>query len=403
MRHQQLVKMNNRSLSTRWISNAARVVVSSLALIALGCSDDEPGTGWVDAGAGGSGGSAGSGSVEAGGGVDARPDNSFDDRGPDEGDAVATDTRSEPRLDGLAVDVAADVGDGGYNPTTPRFSRIGKYMIDIPVGDAGPPDPAEIYYPEPPDLRTGRYSFPIILLFQGAKVARGFYSTVLATVASHGFVVVAPDHVSNNLGGPGLYAELSEIGYVLSQMKLENASTTSPVRGVVDTGRLALIGHSYGGASGLSGMANLCFPPIPFCSFTRPPELVGGAFFGTNIGAPLGPVHTGGLPVLLVQGEKDGKATPASGKQTYDALSRPPKAYITLLGANHYGMTDVDNPSGADPEVSVQTLDHATGVMSVGRWMGVFFAAYLAKDPTKLDAFRNAAKLDPNVTITFTE
>ena len=345
-------------------------------------------------------------SSDAVSGDGARPD------GSSGSDAGSSDG---PRADGTSSDVPPSDVTG--DPTAPRFPRVGKYGIVIPppgdagttsmdAGDAGVGDPADVYYPDPPDLHTASYSFPVVLLFQGAKVGRGFYSSVATLVAGYGFIVVIPDHMSNNIGGAGLYAELSQIAAVGAQMKLEAASATAPVRGVVNTGRVALMGHSYGGASGLSGMANMCFPPVPLCTFTRPPEIVAGAFYGTNLATPLLGVpalDTGALPVLLVQGDKDGKALPADGQATYNQIQKRPKAIITLLGANHYGVTDVDNPAGADPEANPQTLDHAAGIASNGRWIGVFFSAFLSGDMAARAALRTAGMLDPNVTITLAE
>jgi len=352
-----------------------------------------------------------------------------DSRDTSAADVSTQDRSSDPTeagADGTAIDVAMDLplgdassSDAPGDPTAPRFPRTGKYAIVIrPLGDAGTGttdastsdagagDPADVYYPDPPDLRTFGYSFPMVLLLQGAKVARGFYGGVAAGVAAYGFIVVVPDHTSNNLGGPGLYAELSEIAAAGAQMKIEAVSAAAPVRGVVDTTRVALMGHSYGGASGLSGMANLCFPPIPLCTFQRPPELAAGAFYGTNLATPVLGVpalDTGGLPVLLVQGDRDGKALPADALKTYDQIQKRPKAVLTLLGANHYGMTDVDNPAGADPEVNAQTLDHAEGVASIARWIGIFLAAFLNGDAAARGALRTAGAHDRHVAITLAE
>jgi dienelactone hydrolase len=414
-----------------------RLALPFLALAALACSESEPtpndGNDSGDPGAVHDGG-AGDGTTtsdaptatdaagDAGnvvpdvreGGVDAsRSDASSNDAPSDLAvrDVPADGASSDaPLVDAPSSDAPAT--DGG-DSTVPRFPKTGKYSILIPTGadggtgpDGGSADPAEVYYPDPPDLHTASYSFPIVLLFQGAKVARGFYSTVAASLAGYGFIVVTPDHMSNNVGGAGLYAELSEIAFAGAQMKIEAASSTAPVRGVVDTARIVLWGHSYGGASGVSGMANMCFPPIPGCTFTRPPELVGGVFYGTNLATPIFGVpalDTGGLPVLLVQGDKDGKALPADGLNTYNQLQKPPKAIISLLGANHYGVTDVDNPAGADPEVNAQTLDHAAGLASIGRWMGVFLTSFINGDMAARAALRSAGTLDSHVTITLQE
>lgn len=351
---------------------------------------------------------------ESGGVNDASLDAFLDMAPPVARDAAPGDGAGDAPTDGPLSDLRGD-------PTSPRFGRSGKYAIVIPplndagagtsdAGDGGDRggvgDPADVYYPDPPDLRTGGYAFPVVLLLQGAKVARGFYGGVAALVARYGFIVVVPDHASNNIGGPGLYAELSEIAAAGAQMKLEAASATAPVRGVVDTMRIALMGHSYGGASGLSGMANTCFPPIPLCAFARPPELVAGAFYGTNLATPVLGVpalDTGGLPVLLVQGDRDGKALPADAQRTYEQIQKRPKAILTLMGANHYGVTDVDNPAGADAEVNTQTLDHAEGVASSGRWIGLFFAAFVQGDAAARGALRAAGSFDSHVTITLAE
>jgi dienelactone hydrolase len=362
--------------------------------------------------------------------IDGATDNAaiFDARDASAADATSDDPSLTDRAEvGGAIDVADDAADGSSrdatrDPTAPRFARTGRYAIVIPRlgdagtsvdggstadgGDAGADDPADVYYPDPPDLRTGSYAFPIVLLLQGAKVARGFYSGVAAGVAAYGFVVVVPDHTSNNIGGPGLYAESSEIAAVGAEMKIEATRATAPVRGVIDTMRMALMGHSYGGACGLSAISKLCFPPVPLCSFQRPPELVAGAFYGTHLAAPVLGVPTldnGAVPVLLMQGDRDGKALPADALKTYDQIQQRPKAIISLIGANHYGVADVDNPVGADPDVNTPMLAHAEGVASIARWMGLFLAAFVYEDADARRALRSAGALDPRVAITLAE
>jgi hypothetical protein len=92
------------------------------------------------------------------------------------------------------------------------------------------------------------------------------------------------------------------------------------------------------------------------------------------------PVNTGGLPIFLVQGEADGMALPVDGWATYQAVSAPPKAYVGLTGANHYSVTNVDNPPGAQAEGSPATLDRTIGHDTIAKWMGCFLRAELLGD-----------------------
>jgi hypothetical protein len=189
--------------------------------------------------------------------------------------------------------------------------------------------------------------------------------------------------------GRGLYAEQSEPADVLAQLRTENDDPASPVRGVVDTGTLVLLGHSYGGVAGLNIVRNVCMPPSCSGGFDRPPELAGGAFYGTNMATPiLGTVPNianGGLPVALVQGTLDSKARPDQAQATYDKIQDPPKALVRILGANHYGLCDTNNPAGADADGAAPELDQATAVETAARWSALFLRARVLGDPAAIE------------------
>ena len=215
-------------------------------------------------------------------------------------------------------------------------------------------DLADIYYPKPSDLNSGNYSFPIALLLQGALVDKSFYSDYASLVARYGFVVVVPNHFRplpiNPTSPPSLLSETSQIAAVLSQMAIENTNPTSPIASVVDTQRLGLLGHSFGGAVGLSAIANKCLTELFLCRepFTRPKELLAGAFFGANLRNTITnefvPIANDGIAVALIQGDIDGVALSERAQSTFDKIQTPPKALISVRGANHFGITDVNNP-----------------------------------------------------------
>ncbi|MEG4858982.1 alpha/beta hydrolase [Microcoleus sp. K1-B6] len=276
---------------------------------------------------------------------------------------------------------------------------------------SGNNDLADIYYPKPSDLNSGNYSFPIVLLLQGALVDKSFYSDYASRVARYGFVVVVPNHLRpspfNPSLPPNLASETSQIAAVLSQMAIENTKPTSPIASVIDTQRLGLLGHSFGGAVGLSVIANKCLPELYLCQepFTRPKELLAGAFFGANLRNPIAnefvPIANDGIAVALIQGSIDGVALPDRAQSTFEQIQTPPKALITVMGANHFGITDVNNPPGANPDRNTATLERAVGIETIARWIALFLRAHMLKDRSAFDyIYSQGDALDPNVSVT---
>jgi len=284
----------------------------------------------------------------------------------------------------------------------PLFNDVASYSTTISANN----DLTDIYFPNPSNLKNGNYSFPVALLLQGANVDKSNYSNFASTVASYGFVVVVPNHLQSlpQFGFTGLLPDTSEINAVQAQMVAENSNAQSPVAGVVNTQKLALLGHSQGGAVGLSTIGNTCIFLLCSGSYSRPTELAAGAFFGANLRdqntQQFIPINNSGIPIALLQGSLDSRAIPANALLTYDQIQNPPKALITVLGANHYGITNTNNPNGSIPDTSTPTIAQDVAVETVGRWSGLFLRASVLDD---LDAFNyvysSGDALDPNVSV----
>ncbi|MEU4317838.1 hypothetical protein AB0F85_05495 [Nocardia fluminea] len=234
-------------------------------------------------------------------------------------------------------------------------------------------DEATVWYPDHPGHRL-----PVALFLPGANVDRAHYSGFATAVARFGFVVVVPEHfVVPGYRLPGEHALAATVAWA----REEFARDDSEVGAIVDPGRLVVAGHSYGAATALYAAADRC--QIPFCfglTLRHPPELVAVAGFGLNttIGPIVDTVAVSGIPVMYVNGSEDSISEPAEAQASYDRLSGAPTAmFVTLLGANHFGITDRDNPAGASPDPHPQTAAREQTVAAAARWIAHWFLAHL--------------------------
>jgi Chlorophyllase len=299
--------------------------------------------------------------------------------------------------------IGESVSAGPLNPPPPPFETAANYTTTIEANN----NSADIYYPNLQALQTTKTSLPIALLLQGANVDKSDYSIFASHVARYGFIVVVPNQPKSlpEVGFNGLLPDTSQINAVLAQMKTENTNPSSPIVGVVNTKKLALLGHSAGGAVGLSAIANLCIPILCDGSFSRPPELIAGAFFGANLRDQVTgefiPINNSGIPTALLQGTLDGIALPERATATYDQIQNPPKALVSMTGLNHYGMTNTNNPLGPLPDPNTPTLAQDSAVETVARWSGLFLRANVLNDRRALAyVYLSGDKLDQNVEVT---
>ena len=258
-------------------------------------------------------------------------------------------------------------------------------------------DGTNVYYPT---NVTG--TLPVALLLQGGKVHRMHYSEYAAEVASYGFIVVTPNHKRLNFFDLDYYTSTSQIGETLSWMGTENAAAASPLKGHIDTGSLVLLGHSFGGATGLSIAESKC--SIPFCTgltFSLPSQVKAGSFYGTHnefLGSYANVDNK--IPVQLVQGQEDGVAEPAQAETTYAKIQRGPKQIVRLSGANHYGITNTQGPSGADAEVGPQSLTQSESIDEAARWAALWLKAQLGDTAAATYVTSTGDAADPLVTVT---
>lgn len=257
-------------------------------------------------------------------------------------------------------------------------------------------DATTVYYPS--GLAAG-VKVPFVLLLQGAAVEKSNYSSYASQVAANGLIVIVEQH-DNAVLGDG-YAAETQVSNAAAWAVLENLRTASPIKGHIDTGKMGLLGHSFGGVTGLFASSGVCVPPFCLGLYARPSALKAAAFYGTNssIAGITLPTLLNGVPVALIQGSLDGKALPADTQSSYNLMTGAKRALVTLSGANHYGITNVNNPAGAAADANVPTLAQATATSEVALWSAMWIKAQLGDTAAQTFVNTTGDPGDANVTV----
>lgn len=104
---------------------------------------------------------------------------------------------------------------------------------------------------------------PVVLLSHGATSTRFANVSLSEVLASHGYIVVAPDHpghttadavlgVSEAVRAQSALDRPKDLSKVLDTLELLSAKRTGFFRGLIDGQRVAVAGHSFGGRTALA-------------------------------------------------------------------------------------------------------------------------------------------------------
>ncbi|MFZ4516625.1 MAG: alpha/beta hydrolase family protein, partial [Acidimicrobiia bacterium] len=249
-----------------------------------------------------------------------------------------------------------------------------------------------------PMLATGR--FPVVVYSHGSSGFRYVSSFLTEHLASHGFIVVAPDHVGNTAIDVFLGNAVSEqanaemrpldVSFVLDNVLAE--SDVNPVRAHVDRQRVGVIGHSFGGYTAMSTVAGSSTRPAD----ARVKAIVGMAPYTRSLDdATLANVR---VPALLMTGTKD-TVTPIVVDTTrpWDRIAGRPLYRVDLLDAGHQSFTDAcayvpivkaagDLPAGiasyaestAAQGCGPGLMDISQAQLEINKYITAFLGAYVA-------------------------
>jgi dienelactone hydrolase len=179
------------------------------------------------------------------------------------------------------------------------------------------------------DAFPRRDTLPVVIWANGGcNVDAPVYMSFLSTIASHGFLVITTADPPEG-GPPGRQTTAKDLTAAIDWAQRENSRAGSPLKGKIETKRVAVMGQSCGGGLAIELGAD---PRV---------ATIGVFNYGTTEDV-LKKTHG---PVLLINGHEQDFMMQAS-KATYEAIDRLPAFYGAMHGAGHVGT--VTQPGGGE-------------------------------------------------------
>jgi dienelactone hydrolase len=193
---------------------------------------------------------------------------------------------------------------------------------------AATPFPMEAYTELPAAEPEGQ-PFPLVLFSHGFCGYRQQSSFLTTAIASWGFVVAAPEHTARDLTsclngtiGQGASTDVQDLRAAIPILEAENLKEDGTLATIVDTTRVAVVGHSAGGSAAIQ--------------MSGDPDVV--TYIAMAAGS--GPVPAA-TPGLYVAGDADVIAPAASIEQWWTTSVPSPRQLAVLGGVTHLGFMDL--------------------------------------------------------------
>jgi predicted dienelactone hydrolase len=207
--------------------------------------------------------------------------------------------------------------------------------------------PVEVWYPadatgadpvRDAPLDTADAPYPLIVFSHGLSSNRLLSVSYTQHLASHGYVVAAPDYPLSNTsapGGPRLIAVLEQpkdLSFVLDSLLAFNEEPAHALQGAIDGDRIGATGHSLGA---MTSYMSVYGPDRDDRIDAVLPISIPGCFFADDFAADAS------VPILLLAGTNDLITPPVSSGQAFE-IANPPRYLVEVHGADHTRFADVD-------------------------------------------------------------
>jgi predicted dienelactone hydrolase len=156
-----------------------------------------------------------------------------------------------PRIDPSKIKLAYSL-----DPTQPGSSQVQILNVNLNDEKRQRKIPLDIYW-----SNSANTEKPVIVLSHGFGLVRTDLRYLAEHLASHGYVVAAPEHPGSNLkANKGInslnpqefLARPQDISFVIDELEKLNKITDNPLQGKLATNKVMVVGFSFGGTTALA-------------------------------------------------------------------------------------------------------------------------------------------------------
>ena len=270
----------------------------------------------------------------------------------DSTDAVAPASRSElaepgpfavGEADLVLVDLSRPTRANGSHPGAPERTL-----------------PTHVWFPAATDGVTGETTvadggpFPLIGWAHGFTSSRLESPEIKRHLASHGYVVVAPEFPLSHGGAPGgptigdMGNQPADLDFVMDEA-LHLPGSLASISAAIDAGRRGIAGLSLGGGTTLIAAFH---PRLHLDAIQAAVALApASCFFGPGL-------YEHALPTMIIAGDADELVPLEHGPARAFSFAPPPLTLVRLAGGNHLGFIGIEIPG-------VPNTDRAVGCGAV--------------------------------------